>query len=94
MSNLSTDMDNLKTKYREIFLKSGEEINNQIEKIKPKDACRNCANKCELEQDLLKQEILGKFTADCAFKHPVLIDGEFTKSNCAGCGHIIPPCHV
>lgn len=37
MSNLSADIDNLKQKYREIFLKTSEEFNLQIEKIKPEE---------------------------------------------------------
>lgn len=35
MSNLSTDIDNLKKKYREIFLKTTEEFNLHLEKMDP-----------------------------------------------------------
>ncbi|MFA7659157.1 MAG: YkgJ family cysteine cluster protein [Candidatus Gastranaerophilaceae bacterium] len=37
MSDLSTDIDNLKKKYREIFLKTSEEFNRRLEKIKPEE---------------------------------------------------------
>lgn len=64
MSNLSTDIDNLRKKYREIFLKSSEELNNQIEKIKPQDACATCKINCKL-----KQEIFEVFPENCAYKY-------------------------
>lgn len=37
MSNLSQQMDDLKSKYREIFLKTSEELHTQLEKIKPEE---------------------------------------------------------
>ena len=63
MSNLSTDVNNLKKMYREIFLKSSEEINRQIKEIKPENKCSNCTSKCGLEQELFEQ-----FPEDCAYK--------------------------
>ncbi len=38
MQNLNTSINNLKKEYREIFAASIEEIQNQIDKIKPKDS--------------------------------------------------------
>lgn len=37
MSNLGTDIDNLKKKYREIFLETGEEFNLRLQNIAPED---------------------------------------------------------
>lgn len=37
MSNLSKEIDNLKTKYREIFLTTGERISSLLEKIEPEN---------------------------------------------------------
>lgn len=61
MSTLGTDINNLKKKYREIFLKTSDELNEQIEKLKP--ACTNCIENCSLEADLLQQ-----FPKNCAYK--------------------------
>lgn len=63
MGDLSASVDNLKKKYREIFLKSGEEINNQIKKIKPQNACDKCCSNCDLKQDILE-----KFPDYCDYK--------------------------
>lgn len=67
MSNLSADVDNLKKKYREIFLKSSEEINHQIEKLRPKESCKTCAINCEL-QDKSKHDLFDIFPEKCAYK--------------------------
>lgn len=64
MSDLSNDIDNLRKKYREIFLKSSEELNNQIEKIKPQDACMNCNANCGLKQDIFEL-----FPENCVYKN-------------------------
>lgn len=64
MSKLSTDIDNLKKKYREIFLKSSDELSHQIEKIKPQNACKNCNLDCDLKQDIFET-----FPKDCAYKN-------------------------
>jgi Fe-S-cluster containining protein len=40
MSNLSTDISNLKKKYREIFLKSSEELTRRIEEVKSEDVLK------------------------------------------------------
>lgn len=37
MSNLSTDIDNFKKRYREIFLKTNEEFNRKVEKVNPEE---------------------------------------------------------
>lgn len=66
MSSLSTDINNLKKKYREIFLQSSESLNIEIEKLKPKGACIDCSIKCDLGS--IEPEILQKFPQDCVFK--------------------------
>lgn len=58
------DIDNLRKRYREIFLKSSEELNNQIEKIKPQNACNNCNIKCGLEGNIFEV-----FPQNCAYKN-------------------------
>ena len=63
MSNLNTNINNLKKRYREIFLKSSEDLNHQIEKIKPEQDCSNCSICCGL-----KQELFEKFPENCVFK--------------------------
>lgn len=63
MSNLSTNIDNLKKRYREIFLKSSEELINQLEKIKPKNACTDCKTNCGL-----KSELFETFPENCSYK--------------------------
>lgn len=63
MSHLSNDIDNLKKRYREIFLKSSEELAEQLEKIKPKDACTSCEVNCRL-----KPELFENFPQNCAYK--------------------------
>lgn len=40
MSNLSTDIDNLKKKYREIFVKTHEEFNKKFQEIKPEETLK------------------------------------------------------
>lgn len=37
MSDLSTELDNLKLKYREIFIKTGKEINSMLENVNPEN---------------------------------------------------------
>lgn len=68
MSNLSADVDNLKKKYREIFLKSSEEIIHQIEKLKPKESCATCAINCQ-QQETLSHDIFDAFPDKCAYKN-------------------------
>lgn len=68
MSKLSTDMNNLKKKYREIFLKSSEELLHQIEKIKPEKSCENCALDCTLKEES-KHDIFEQYPAACDYKH-------------------------
>lgn len=66
MSSLSKDINNLKKKYREIFLQSSESLNMEIEKLKPKDVCLNCSIDCALNpQDT---EILQSFPSGCVLK--------------------------
>lgn len=64
MSNLSQDVDNIKKKYREIFLKTGEELSRQIENLKPANACSKCLKPCDL-----KKEVLETFPSDCELKN-------------------------
>lgn len=64
MSDLTADMNNLKKKYREIFLKSSDEIQHQIEKIKPEKACEICST----QNCTLKKDIFETFPKDCAYK--------------------------
>lgn len=61
MSTLGTDIDNIKKKYREIFLTTIDELNQQIEKLKP--VCTNCIPDCNLEIDLFTN-----FPQNCVFK--------------------------
>lgn len=99
MSTLGTDINNLKKKYREIFLKTSDEIIAQIEKLKP--VCTNCTPDCNLEIDLFTA-----FPKNCVFtkwQKDVLnlFDNEISKEiykkwtkileyrnqfHCAGCG--------
>ena len=64
MSDLTTDIDNLKKTYREIFLKTSEEINAQIENIKPENPCTSCDKNCVLNVDIFEQ-----FPKDCEYKN-------------------------
>lgn len=65
MSDLTADINNLKKKYREIFLKSSDEIHHQIEKIKPENACVDCSTPdCNLKKDIF--EI---FPQNCVYKN-------------------------
>lgn len=67
MSDLNTDIKNLKKRYREIFLKSSEELNHQIEKIKPEKNCKIChdcnESVCDSEQKLFEN-----YPKNCTFK--------------------------
>ena len=63
MSDLSVDINNLKKKYREIFLKTSDEILHQIEKIKPKDSCKTCNKNCGLPIDAFEN-----FPESCDYK--------------------------
>lgn len=66
MSNLSNDVNNLKKQYREIFLKSSEELNHQIEKIKPEQDCKNCLS--HNDNCPVIQELFEKYPEDCVYK--------------------------
>lgn len=77
MSTLSTDINNIKKKYREIFLKTSNKLSEQMEKLKP--ACTNCTADCNLEIDLFTS-----FPENCVFKKWQkdvlnLFDGEISK---------------
>lgn len=80
MSDLCADMNNLKKKYREIFLKSGDEIMHQIEKIKPNNPCKDCTTlDCSTKKDIFE-----KFPSNCGYREwqkntLKLIDNEITK---------------
>lgn len=64
MSELSVDINNLKKKYREIFLKSSDEIHHQIDKLKPKEVCHLCdAHGCNLKID-----VFDSFPDNCAYR--------------------------
>lgn len=69
MSNLSTEMDNLKSKYREIFLKASEEFSSRLEQIPPKDVSKF------LNEDIL-MEIWSKWEKVLEYR---------VKFSCAGC---------
>jgi len=69
MSNLTTDMNNLKKKYREIFLKSSDEIQHQIEKLRPTDPCPKCHITNCAERKKITKEIFEKFPAKCEYKN-------------------------
>lgn len=64
MTDLTADINNLKKKYREIFLKSSDEIQHQIEKIKPEKACENC----NVSDCAKKTDIFENFPNTCAYK--------------------------
>lgn len=64
MKSLATQMNSLKKKYREIFLKAGQEIQNEIEKIKPQNPCKTC----KISGCNLRAEIFTKFPPGCAYK--------------------------
>jgi len=63
MDDLSTNIDNLKLKYREVFTESANGLNKEIDELKPKDACKNCKHLCNTNQTLFEV-----FPDDCAYK--------------------------
>ena len=68
MSNLTADINNLKKTYREIFLKSSDEIQAQIEKIKPKVSCSECNREnCDLKTEA-QTDIFDPFPESCEYK--------------------------
>lgn len=69
MSKLSKDIDILKKKYREIFLKTGEEFNLRIEKMTPEEFLNF------LNEDALKE----------VFENHLKIYEIRKKSSCLGC---------
>ena len=72
MSNLSADVDNLKKKYREIFLKVSEELTSRIEETDPKELQKF------LNEDILK-EIYQKWMKILDYR------SEFKCTGCATC---------
>ncbi|MEI8129737.1 MAG: YkgJ family cysteine cluster protein [bacterium] len=69
MSNLSNDVDNLKTKYREIFSRTIEEFNQRVEKIKPQEFLKF------LNEDILKE----------IYEQKLKILESRKKISCTGC---------
>jgi Fe-S-cluster containining protein len=69
MSNLSTEVDNLKSKYRKIFLKTSEEIELRLEKI-PAETQK------EFLDEILLKEVFEKWLKIISHK---------TNFSCAGC---------
>ena len=69
MSNLSNDVDNLKTKYREIFSRTIEEFNQWVEKIKPQEFLKF------LNEDILKE----------IYEQKLKILESRKKISCTGC---------
>lgn len=70
MSNLSVDINNLKKSYREIFLESSKEIENQVTNLKPQIDFQNCKN-CKNNSDnkcILTPEIFETFPDGCGYK--------------------------
>ena len=64
MSDLTVEMNNLKKKYREIFLKSGDEIQHQIDKLKPENPCKDCSTPdCGIKNDIFEN-----FPKHCQYK--------------------------
>jgi len=72
MSNLSSDVENLKKSYREIFLKTSEEFNRRIEKMSPAEFVKF------LNEDILK-ELYEKQVELQKFRN------SFDCSGCASC---------
>lgn len=72
MSNLSADVDNLKKKYREIFLKVGEELKTRIEETAPENVVKF------LNEDIVK-EIYTKWMKILEYRR------EFKCTGCATC---------
>lgn len=64
MNKLAEDVNNLKKKYREIFIKSSDEIQRQIEKLKPNVSCKNC----KIADCDLKKEVFEKFPDGCEYR--------------------------
>ncbi len=69
MSNLSNDVENLKTKYREIFSRTIEEFNQRVEKIKPQEFLKF------LNEDILKE----------IYEQKLKILESRKKISCTGC---------
>lgn len=69
MSKLSTDISSMKQKYREIFLKSSDEIHNQIERICPQRACENCPISPCAHSTSQNKDIFAFYPEGCAYKN-------------------------
>ncbi len=72
MSKLSTDVDNLKKNYREIFLKTSEEFNRKLETIKPENLVKF------LNEDMPK-DIYARWMKIVEYRK------EFSCSGCGAC---------
>ena len=101
MNKLSGEAQELKVRYRKVFIELGAEIMNYIENSKPKDFCNSCGKNCGVEV-----EILSTFPQKCPYKDWQKIvlnylDKTFSKDiltnwqdmiksqhkfNCGGCG--------
>ena len=65
MSSLGIEIGNLKQKYREIFLKTHDELTSQLFQSKPTVDCAFCENKCEKVDDC--DLLFEKFPTDCKY---------------------------
>jgi len=72
MSNLSTEIEKLKSNYREIFLKANEELTRRIEKIKPE-------NLSKFLDEVVSKEIYEKWLKVLEYRV------EFSCRGCATC---------
>lgn len=82
MSNLVTDMDNIKKRYREIFLETGEYLNQKMQNMNPKEFCDFLSNDvckeiCEKHLKIL--ECRKKFSCSCCSACCKLACSEFSN---------------
>ena len=66
MSALKNEVKDLKTKYREIFLKANEELIKQIHSSMPDINCVACENKCKLISQ--EKNLLENYPINCEFR--------------------------
>lgn len=64
-SPLSSQYDNLKNNYEQIFIEAAESIRREVNKFKPESPCENCPVKdCKIEI----KDVFTPFPANCAYR--------------------------
>lgn len=91
MENLSSDLDNLRLHYREIFLKTAQEIKNRIDLLKPANLSGEILDKYEIDSDGYKWQnaVLEMFESDISkeiCRKISEIKQARNEVSCVGCG--------